>query len=75
VAESETGPEKSAAPGAEAPLLRCDTCGDLTATVSRVVIDHGYDRSNARPLWNCPKCYEKKDQLRRHQATGDRRQG
>jgi len=49
----------------EAETLRCDTCGRPTSIVSRVVIDHGYDRSNARPLWNCPECYEQKEQRRR----------
>jgi hypothetical protein len=49
----------------EAGSLRCDTCGRPTSVVSRVVIDQGYDRSNARPLWNCPECYEKKEQLRK----------
>jgi hypothetical protein len=47
------------------PSLRCDTCGRPASVVSRVVIDHGYDRSNARPLWNCPECYAKKEQLRK----------
>ena len=68
MAESETGPYNNAAAGAEAPLLRCDTCGRLTASVSRVVIDQGYDRSNARPLWNCPECYEKKERLRSRES-------
>ena len=68
MAESETGPKDISAAGAEAPLLRCDTCGRATSTVSRVVIDEGYDRSNARPLWNCPECYEKKERLRRREA-------
>jgi hypothetical protein len=54
---------KAAGP-AEPRLLRCDTCGRLTTVVSRVVIDRGYDRSNARPLWNCPECYERKNRER-----------
>jgi hypothetical protein len=45
-------------------LLRCDTCGRLTPTVSRVVVDAGYNRANARPLYNCPDCYEKKNRER-----------
>jgi len=45
-------------------VLRCDTCGKVTPTVSRVVIDAGYNRANARPLYNCPECYEKKLQER-----------
>jgi hypothetical protein len=44
----------------EPQLLRCDTCGKLSSTVSRVVVDSGYNRANARPLYNCPECYERK---------------
>ena len=48
----------------EPQTLRCDTCGKETPVVSRVVVDAGYNRSNARPLYNCPECYEKKLQER-----------
>lgn len=41
-------------------LLRCDTCGRATATVKRVVVDAGYNRADARPLYNCPECYAAK---------------
>ena len=41
-------------------VLKCDTCGKETPTVSRVVVDAGYNRANARPVYNCPECYEKK---------------
>ena len=44
--------------------LRCDTCGRIVPKVSRVVVDAGYNRANARPLYNCPECYEKKLQER-----------
>jgi uncharacterized Zn finger protein len=54
----------------EKPLLRCDTCGKETATVSRVVVDAGYNRSNARPLYNCPECYQKKLKERVEAETG-----
>ena len=53
---------------AEAGMLRCDTCGKLTDRVSRVVVDSGYNRANARPLYNCPECYEKKLQERAGEA-------
>jgi hypothetical protein len=66
---SESEPQPA---GAEDAGLRCDTCGRPSAIVSRVVVDEAYDRSNARPLWNCPKCYEAK--LRRRQAPDARRQ-
>ena len=49
---------------AEEQKLKCDTCGRETDTVSRVVVDAGYNRANARPLYNCPECYEKKLQER-----------
>lgn len=48
----------------EEQKLKCDTCGKETDTVSRVVVDAGYNRANARPLYNCPDCYEKKLQER-----------
>jgi hypothetical protein len=44
----------------ESRALRCDTCGKETPVVSRVVVDEGYNRANARPLYNCPECYDKK---------------
>jgi hypothetical protein len=57
-----TDPTREEAPSAgKARLLRCDTCGSLVPRVSRVVIDRGYDRSNARPLWNCPDCFARKN--------------
>ena len=51
-------------PASESQMLRCDTCGRLAPVVSRVVVDEGYNRANARPLYNCPECYEKKNQER-----------
>lgn len=47
-------------PEEETPMLKCDTCGKLTPQVSRVVVDSGYNRANARPLYNCPECYARK---------------
>lgn len=44
----------------DSQLLRCDTCGKVTPTVSRVVVDAGYNRSNARAQYNCPECYDNK---------------
>lgn len=43
----------------------CDTCGRESERVARVVIDQGYNRLLAKPLWNCPECFEKKEQERR----------
>lgn len=45
-------------------MLRCDTCGRPATTVARVVVEAGYNRANARPLYNCPECYEKKNRER-----------
>jgi hypothetical protein len=56
-------------PEIEQQILRCDTCGKKTATVSRVVVDSGYNRANARPLYNCPECYEKKLRERLEKAA------
>ncbi|HEX9842232.1 MAG TPA: hypothetical protein VGC20_05755 [bacterium] len=50
--------------------LRCDTCGKPSARLSRVVIDEGYNRADARPIWNCPECYERKNQERRQRESG-----
>ena len=44
--------------------MRCDTCGNDSAVVQRVVIAKDYDRSMARPLYNCPACYETKEAKR-----------
>ncbi len=40
--------------------MKCNTCGKETEEVKRVVIDSGYDRTLAKPIYNCPDCYEKK---------------
>jgi uncharacterized protein with PIN domain len=45
--------------------LRCDTCGKIVSSVSRVVIDENYDRSMSRALYNCSECYDKKEAQRR----------
>ena len=41
--------------------MKCDTCGKEVKEVKRVVVDKGYDRVLAKPLYNCPECYEKKE--------------
>lgn len=53
-------------------VLKCDTCGKETDKVSRVVVDAGYNRANARAVYNCPECYEKKlkERLEHDQAAG-----
>ena len=44
--------------------MRCDTCGKDSPVVQRVVIAKDYDRSLARPLYNCPACYQIKETKR-----------
>lgn len=56
MSQSDTGQAESIAE----PILRCDTCGRESSEVKRVVLDSGYNRANARPLYNCPECYEAK---------------
>ena len=41
--------------------MRCDSCQQDTETVLRVIVAKGYNRSLARPLFNCPACFEKKE--------------
>lgn len=55
---------------AETEMLRCDTCGKPSKTVSRVVVDAGYNRANARAIYNCPECYQKKLEERQVQPAG-----
>ena len=55
--------------GAET-ILRCDTCGRASSEINRVVLDSGYNRANARPLYNCPDCYEAKRREREAAAVG-----
>ena len=44
--------------------MRCDTCQQESDSVMRVVVAKGYNRSLARPLYNCPDCFEKKEQTK-----------
>lgn len=45
-------------------MIRCDTCGKEVVVVARVVIDTGYNRSLSKPIYNCPECFQKKEQQR-----------
>lgn len=45
--------------------MRCDTCKKESPVVLRVVIAKDYNRALARPLFNCPDCFDQKDQGRR----------
>lgn len=39
----------------------CDTCKEESNDVSRVVIDNDYDKTLAKPLYNCHPCFLEKD--------------
>lgn len=42
--------------------MKCDTCKQESPLVLRVVIAKDYNRILARPIYNCPACFEKKEQ-------------
>ena len=44
--------------------MRCDTCQQESPVVMRVVVAKDYNRALARPVYNCPACFEKKEQTR-----------
>ncbi|MBI4355850.1 MAG: hypothetical protein HY597_05350 [Candidatus Omnitrophica bacterium] len=46
--------------------MRCDTCKKEVDEVMRVVVNKGYDRALARPMYNCRECFEKKEQTKRY---------
>jgi hypothetical protein len=48
--------------------MRCDTCKQESPVVMRVVIAKEYNRILARPVYNCPACFERKE--RDTQARG-----
>jgi uncharacterized Zn finger protein len=45
-------------------MIQCDTCGKEVREVARVVIDSGYNRTLNKPIYNCPECFQKKEQQR-----------
>ena len=49
--------------------MRCDTCKQDSPMVMRVVVAKGYNRSLARPIFNCPACFEKKEQAKPYRNT------
>ena len=50
--------------------MKCDTCKQESDVILRVMIAKDYNRALARPLFNCPKCFEKKEQSKN--APGSR---
>ena len=41
--------------------MKCDTCGKEVLKVKRIVLEKGYDRTQARAIYNCEECYRKKE--------------
>jgi len=54
-----------------ADFMKCDTCGKESSEIKRVIVDSGYDRTLAKPLYNCPECYAKKEQTRRDKENNN----
>lgn len=48
--------------------MKCDTCGKESNEVRRVVVDAGYDRVLAKPLYNCPACFDKKEKSKKKET-------
>ena len=49
--------------------MQCDTCQQDTPIVMRVVVDKDYNRMLARPVYNCPSCFAKKEDAKRSRRT------
>ncbi len=50
--------------------MRCDTCNCESALVMRVMIAEHYNRALARPIFNCPECFKKKEAAKPYTAGG-----
>ncbi|MBI2885435.1 MAG: hypothetical protein HYY15_04625 [Candidatus Omnitrophica bacterium] len=44
--------------------MRCDTCRQDVPLVMRVVVAKDYNRMLARPLYNCPACFSRKEEAK-----------
>ena len=53
-------------------MMRCDTCKEESPVVMRVMVAKDYNRSLARPMFNCPSCFEKKERRRTHDHDDSR---
>ena len=51
--------------------MRCDTCKKESEVVMRVAVAKDYDRMLARPIYNCPECYEKKEREKKAKSGVD----
>ena len=41
--------------------MKCETCGKDVTKVKRIVLEKGYDRTQAKAIYNCEECYRKKE--------------
>ena len=55
--------------------MQCDTCKRESPVILRVMIAKDYNRSLARPIFNCPVCYENKEQRKGCSGIGDQGAG
>ena len=55
--------------------MRCDTCRQESSSVMRVMIDKDYNRSLARPIFNCPACFEKKERSKTAEGRTPKAEG
>ena len=46
--------------------MKCDTCHKEVPEVSRVVVNVGYNKVTAKPIYNCPDCFAKKEQTKKY---------
>jgi hypothetical protein len=49
--------------------MRCDTCKQESDVIMRVMIAKDYNRSLARPVFNCPACFEQKERAKPRPGT------
>lgn len=58
--------EPRAEEGSEPTVIRCDICGDESASVRRIALDGEYDRllKPHQVQYACPPCSEKKERKR-----------
>jgi hypothetical protein len=54
--------------------MKCDTCKQEAQIIMRVVIAKGYNRALAHPVFNCPACFEKKEQSKANPAGSTKEQ-
>lgn len=55
--------------------MQCDTCKRESPVILRVMIAKDYNRSLARPLFNCPACYESKEHQKVRSGIRDQGSG